>query len=63
MPAFDLAKEAGQEVVSHAWLEYINSIYPTFLEHELSEEDKAQDLDLFFSRLGNADCLDKHVTS
>lgn len=58
MPAFDLAKEAGQEVVSHAWLEYINAIYPTFLEHELSEEDKAQDLDLFFSRLGQSRAAD-----
>lgn len=53
MPAFDLAHEQGQEVVNHAWLDYIQSIYLKFLMIEnISDEDMAPDLDLFFTRLG-----------
>lgn len=52
MPAFDLAHEQGQEVVNHAWLDYASSIYPKFLVRELEEEDKAEELNLFFTRLG-----------
>ncbi|KAM0789282.1 hypothetical protein ACM66B_000122 [Microbotryomycetes sp. NB124-2] len=51
MPAFELAHEQGQEIVSHAWLEYARAIYPVFLQHELSDEDRASDLDQFYSRV------------
>ncbi|KAK4057179.1 kinetochore-associated Ndc80 complex subunit ndc80 [Microbotryomycetes sp. JL221] len=51
MPAFDLAHEQGQEIVSHAWLEYARAIYPVFLQHELTDQDRANDLDQFYSRV------------
>ncbi|ORY87406.1 HEC/Ndc80p family-domain-containing protein [Leucosporidium creatinivorum] len=51
MPAFDLAHEQGQEVVNHAWLDYISSIYPKFLVKDLNEDDTADELDVFFTRL------------
>lgn len=53
MPAFDLAHDQGQEVVNHAWLDYISSIYLKFLMiDDIKDEDMAPDLDVFFTRLG-----------
>lgn len=50
MPAFELARENQQDVVQHAWLDYVASIYPKFLVTD--DFNSHEELELFYSRLG-----------
>lgn len=49
MPAFDMARSNGQDVVQHAWLDFVREIYPKFLVSD--DFDYQDEEDKFYQRL------------